>query len=86
MTIRVPIEAAEQDLRTLLSRLGLGEAATLVDSEGRPEGLLISLRPVERQAQPEDDWEARWDALACQVSQAWASEKSAVQILAEMRR
>jgi hypothetical protein len=86
MTIRVPIETAERDLRALLDELGLGETATLIGSEGKPEGLLISLKPMERQAQAEDDWEARWDALARKVSSAWQSEKSAVEILAEMRR
>jgi len=71
MTIRVPIETAERDLRALLDELSLGETATLLGSEGVPEALLISLKSTERQAQSGDDWEARWDALAQKVSSAW---------------
>jgi hypothetical protein len=32
------------------------------------------------------DWDTRWDALAQKISQAWKSDKSAVEVLAEMRR
>jgi len=44
MTIRVPIETAERDLRRLLAELEPGETATLIGSGGKPEALLISLR------------------------------------------
>lgn len=86
MTIRVPIETAERDLRSLLEELGLGETATLVDPGGKPEALLISLRSVEREAETESDWEERWDELARKVDRAWQSSKSAVETLTEMRR
>ena len=82
----VPIETAERELRRLLEQLHLGETATLVSSEGTPEALLVSLRSGADQPKPVSDWEARWDALAQQVGQAWKSEKSGVEILAEMRR
>jgi dihydrodipicolinate synthase/N-acetylneuraminate lyase len=45
-----------------------------------------NLEPVSREPQEEADREARWDAQARRVSQAWQSEKSAVEILTEMRR
>jgi hypothetical protein len=91
MSITLPIETAERDLRGLLEELTLGETVTLVGSEGVPQALLVSLRsalakPVLRETQAESDWEARWDALAQQVSDAWQSEKSAVELLTEMRR
>jgi hypothetical protein len=86
MTIRVPIETAERDLRSLLEELGLGETATLVDSGGKPEALLISLRSVEREAESESDWEDRWDELARKVDRAWQSNKGVVETLTEMRR
>ncbi len=86
MTIRVPIETAERDLRSLLEELGLGETATLVGSGGKPEALLISLRSVEREAETESDWEDRWDELARKVDRAWRSNKGAVETLTEMRR
>ena len=86
MSVSVPVETAEQDLRSLLARLRLGETITLVDAEGLPEALLVSLRAASSQPQSAVDWEARWDALARKVGQAWQSDKSAQEILAEMRR
>ena len=86
MSTNVPIEAAERDLKSLLAQLRLGETITLVGSEGRPEALLISLKATATKPQPVPDWEAQWDALAQKISQAWKSDKSAVEILTEMRR
>jgi hypothetical protein len=86
MSITLPIEMAEKDLRSLLEELNLGETVTLIGAEGVPRALLVSLKPVLREIQEEADWDARWDALARQVSQAWNSEKSAVELLTEMRR
>ena len=85
MPITLPIETAERDLRRLLEELNLGETVTLVGSAGVPQALLVSLKPVLRDTQAEADWDARWDALARQVSDAWQSEKSAVEFLSEMR-
>jgi hypothetical protein len=85
MPTTLPIEAAERDLRSLLEELNLGDTVTLIGSEGKPEALLVSLRPVLRET-GEANWEARWDALARQVSDAWQSEKRAVELLSEMRR
>jgi hypothetical protein len=86
MSITLPIETAEKDLRSLLEELNLGETVTLIGAEGVPRALLVSLKPALREVQEEADWDARWDALARQVSQAWNSDKSAVELLTEMRR
>jgi hypothetical protein len=86
MPITLPIETAERDLRSLLEELNLGDTVTLIGAEGMPEALLVSLKPVPRETEAEADWEARWAALARQVSDAWQSEKSAVELLSEMRR
>jgi hypothetical protein len=86
MSITLPIETAEKDLRSVLEELNLGETVTLVGAEGVPRALLVSLKPALREIQEEADWDARWDALARQVSQAWNSDKSAVELLTEMRR
>jgi len=86
VSITVPIETAERELRSLLERLRLGETATLVSSEGTPEALLVSLKSSTGRPQSMSDWDTRWDALAQKVSQAWRGEKSAIEILAEMRR
>lgn len=82
----VPIETAERDLKSLLEQLQLGETVTLVGSEGAPEALLVSLKSASAEMQSLSDWKTRWDALTHKVSQAWKSEKNAVEILAEMRR
>jgi len=47
---------------------------------------MVSLKPAPTEAELVSDWEARWDALAQKVGQAWKSEKSAVEILMEMRQ
>ena len=86
MSITVPIETAERDLKSLLEQLQLGETVTLVGSEGVPEALLVSLKSAPAKPQALSDWEARWDALTHKVSLAWKSERSAVEVLAEMRR
>jgi hypothetical protein len=86
MSITLPIETAEKDLRSLLEELNLGETVTLIGAEGVPRALLVSLKPALREIQEEADWEARWDTLAQQVSQAWKSDRSAVELLTEMRR
>ena len=86
MPVIVPIETAERDLKSLLEQLQLGETVTLVGSEGVPEALLVSLKSAPSELQSLSDWEARWDALTHKISLAWKSKKSAVEILAEMRR
>jgi len=85
MPITLPIETVERDLRALLEELNLGETVTLVGSGGVPQALLVSLKPALRESR-EVDWDARWDTLARQVSDAWQSEKGAVELLSEMRR
>ena len=86
MSTTSPIERAERDLRGLIAQLNRGETVTLIGTEGVPIALLVSLKPTPRENHEEADWDARWDALARQVSRAWKSEKSAVELLTEMRR
>ena len=86
MSIAVPVETVEHNLENLLGRLHLGETLTLIGSEGNPLAILVSLKPTPSRVETAPDWEARWDALAHRVSQAWRSEKSATEVLAEMRR
>jgi hypothetical protein len=86
VSITVPIDAVERDLRSLLEQLQLGETITLVSSEGMPQAVLVSLKSAAVSPQSQSDWEMRWDALSRKVSQAWKSEKTALETLAEMRR
>ena len=86
MARTILIEAAQKDLKRLLDELPLGETVTLVGPGGTPQALLVSLIAAAEQPQSTADWDARWDALAQKVSQAWKSDQSAVEILSEMRR
>ena len=86
MSVSIPVETAQDDLRSLLEQLKLGETITLVSPEGVPEALLVSLKAAPSQPQSSVDWEARWDALTRKIGQAWKSNKSAQEILTEMRR
>jgi len=86
MPVTVPIETAARDLHSLLDQLQLGETITVVGAEGIPEALLVSLKTAPTQPVSVSDWEAQWDALAREIDQAWKSDKSALETLAEMRR
>ena len=86
MSVSIPVETAQDDLRSLLEQLKLGETITLVNPEGVPEALLVSLKAAPSQPQSLADWEKRWDTLARKIGQAWKSDESAQEILAEMRR
>ena len=86
MSLSIPVETAQNDLRSLLEQLKLGETITLVSPDGVPEALLVSLKAAPSQPKSLDDWEARWDVLARKIGQAWKSDRSAQEILAEMRR
>jgi antitoxin (DNA-binding transcriptional repressor) of toxin-antitoxin stability system len=85
-SMTVLVETAERDLKDLLEQLQLGETITLITPDGMPLALVVSLKPLPVEVGPASDWEARWDALTQKVSQAWKSDKSAVEILTEMRR
>lgn len=82
----VPIEMAEGNLGELLQHLHLGESITLIDHEGTPLAIMVSLKPAPVEARSTSDWETRWDALAYQISRAWKSDKGAVETLTGMRR
>ena len=86
MAKTIPIETAQKDLKRLLDDLRLGDAVTLVGAEGVPQALLISLKATAERPESIPDWDARWDALAQKVSQAWKSDESALEVLTVMRR
>ncbi len=86
MSEALPIKNAECNLEELLKRLPFGESITLIGPEGRPVALLVSLEPGKVERKPVPDWDARMDTLAQKVSRAWTGEKSAVEVLSEMRR
>jgi len=74
------------NLIELVKQLRLGETITLVDTAGRPLAILVGVSPAPTQPLSMSDWRARWETLAQWVGQAWQTDQSAVETLAEMRR
>jgi antitoxin (DNA-binding transcriptional repressor) of toxin-antitoxin stability system len=85
MSVEVSVDAAKKNLEDILAKLSPGETATLIGPEGRPMAVLVPLKSSKGTAQ-EIDWDAEWEALALKIDSAWKSEKSALEILTEMRR
>jgi len=87
-SIAVPIETAERVLKHLLEELHLGETITLVSSEGEPLAVVVSLKPTTPRAESlaASDWEVQWKALAEEIGRAWKNDKSAAEVVSEMRR
>lgn len=85
MSVEVSVDAAKKNLEDILARLSPGETATLIGPEGKPMAVLVPLRSSKEKAE-EIDWDAEWENLAKEIDSAWKSEKSALEILTEMRR
>lgn len=86
MSEAVSIKNAESNLQELLKRLNLGESVTLIGSEGNPIALLVSLKSRKDERKAASDWDTRLDDLAQKISRSWKGDKSAVEVLSEMRR
>jgi hypothetical protein len=85
MSTTITIEKAIPALKEILRKLVPGETVTLVEADGKPLAVLVSVgSPVV--PQPISDWSERWRDLAVQIDRAWKEEKSGLQVLVEMRR
>ncbi len=83
----VPLERAKANLDEVLAQLGPGETITLVDAQGQPVVAMTSLQPQHQlEAVSPDEWWAGWQSLIQEVDETWEGEKSAVDVLLEMRR
>lgn len=82
----VSVETVERNPKFWLEQLLAGQTLTLVNSEGTPVAIMVSLHPSTSDSETAISWEAQWDELARKISQAWKSDKGAVEILTEMRR
>lgn len=85
MSVEVSVDSVKKNLEDILAKLPPGETATLIGPEGKPMAVLVPLRSSEITAK-EVDWDSEWQALAREIDSAWKSKKSALEILAEMRR
>ena len=84
-TTTLRIETLQTDLKDIIARLRLGETITLVAPDGDPLAILVSLK---KQAKPmsQPEWLAKWQSLVKEVDRKWQGDKSAIEILSEMRR
>ena len=85
MSVEVSLDAAKKNLEDILARLSPGETATLIGPEGKPMAVLVPLNSSKDTAR-EIDWDAEWEKLAQKIDLAWKSDKSALEVLTEMRR
>ena len=86
LSIDIPVDEAAQDFKGWLERLPWGEMVRLVDSDGHPVALVVSLREDPARDFSDEEREQRWLALAEKISKAWKSVKTALEVLAEMGR
>jgi antitoxin (DNA-binding transcriptional repressor) of toxin-antitoxin stability system len=82
----ISITEAQERLKDLIEELPLGETVTVVNPEGTPLALLVSLNSTPPKPMSAEEWQRRWDILAQKIGESWQGEKSAVEVLAEMRR
>ncbi len=52
----------------------------------RPEALAIKPKRARKTMLTSEEWKKEWDAWSEDVTKAWRSDKSAAEIVAEMRR
>jgi prevent-host-death family protein len=60
-------------------------ARYVITQRGEPVAVLLPIDAAPPQPDPDEVW-ARLEALGQEIAQNWQSEKSAVEILSEMRR
>lgn len=83
----VPLERAKANLDEVLAQLQPGETITLVDAQGQPVVAMTSLQPQPKlEPLSLEEWWAGWQSLIQEVDETWEGEKSAVDVLLEMRR
>lgn len=80
------LEVSENGTLTLPAEM-LGDAAprTQFRVERREGGLLVNPLDAQPEISPEE-WLEEWDKFTDAVTKAWKSDKSAVEIVSEMRR
>ena len=86
MATTIPVESLGKELKDLLERIPAGEAVTVIRPDGQPVAMLYAVKPHSEPMMSDDELFAQWDELAQRVSKAWKSDKSALEILSEMRR
>jgi len=86
MPTSISIDATGPKLKELLEHLPKGETVSILGSDGEPMAVVIPAEPPTDEAVSPEVWIAEWRALAQEIGKAWKSDKSAVELLSEMRR
>jgi len=86
MPVDVPMDAVGADLRRALDSLPPGESVRLLDAAGEPVAVVLPACRLSGRKVTWEEWKREWMALAEKVSQAWKSDRTALETLAEMRR
>jgi hypothetical protein len=86
MPNEISLKTASRRLPSLLEDLQIGDSLTLLDAEGRPVALVVSLRAEKGAPPSQTDWESEWDELSREVGKVWKDSKSAAEAVAEQRR
>ena len=84
MTQSITIETAKRNLDALIEQMRTGDTITLTKSDGEPVAVIMPMETAQKMEASE--WQARWDAMVEKVSRSWTSDKSALEVLQEMRR
>lgn len=86
MTLALPIEKAKKELDELVQQMHQGDTLTLINSQGEPVAVLISVKFSAPGAVLPHEREKQWKALAKEVGKAWKGLRGAVETLTGMRR
>ena len=84
MPSTLPLDVAGRNLKGRIEQLQQGESITLLDADGQPLALLVSLKTAARE--PVKDWAVAMKALAEEIDAAWQGKASAIETLSAMRR
>ncbi len=82
---RIGIRELKAHASALVSAVQERRARYIITRHGEPVAILMPVDAVPSPPDPEEVWE-RLEALGQEIAQNWQSEKSAVEILSEMRR
>ena len=86
MIAEISVNSLGPELRAAVNRMHLGESVTLVDGQGKPVAIVISISRGQERPMSVEEWEAEWKVLTREVDELWSGGMSAVEAVAEQRR